>query len=120
MKYFFDTYAIVEIICNNKSYEKHQEEDITTSILNVGEIYYSLLREKGEEIADFWYEKLKQSAISVDIETVINAMKFKFENRTKNLSFIDCVGYTIAKDKGLKFLTGDKEFESMSNVEFVK
>ena len=32
----------------------------------------------------------------------------------------DCIGYIIAKRLGMKFLTGDKEFEGFENVEFVK
>ena len=30
------------------------------------------------------------------------------------------MGYKIAEEKGLVFLTGDKEFEGLHNVEFVK
>ncbi len=120
MKYFFDTYAIIEIIGENKGYDKYKEEEIATSILNIGELYYILLREKGEESADYWYKILKQSAFLVDVETIIKSMKFRFENKTKKFSFIDCVGYVIAKDKGLRFLSGDKAFENFDNVEFVK
>ncbi len=32
----------------------------------------------------------------------------------------DCIGYIFAKQLGIKFLTGDKEFENLDNVEFVK
>lgn len=120
MKYFFDTYAIIEIIRENKNYEKYKEEELVTSILNIGEMYYVLLKEKGEEVANYWYELLKQSAFLVDIETIIKAMKFRLENKAKKFSFIDCVGYVSAKDKGLRFLTGDKAFENLENVEFVK
>ncbi len=120
MKYFFDTYAIIEIIEENKNYEKYKEDDIITSILNVGELYYSLLKEKGEEAAETWHEKLKQSALLVDAEIIKTAMKFRFENKAKKLSFIDCVGYVLAKEKNLIFLTGDEGFEGMDNVEFVK
>lgn len=120
MKYFLDTYAIIEIIKKNKNYNKYEEEEIITSILNVGELYYSLLKEKGEKIADFWHESLKQTAIVPDIETVRKAMKFRFENKAKNFSFIDCVGYILAKERSLRFLTGDKAFEGFENVEFVK
>ncbi len=119
MAYFFDTYAIIEIIEDNKNYEKYKEEDIITSILNVGELYYSLLK-KNAEAAETWYEKLKQSAMLVDVETIKRAMKFRFENKNKKFSVIDCVGYILAKEKGLKFLTGDKGFENFENVEFVK
>lgn len=78
------------------------------------------MREKGEKTADFWHKKLQQSAIQIGIETIIKAMKFKFENKTKNLSFIDCAGYVIANENRLIFLTGDKGFEDVSDVEFVR
>jgi len=120
MRYFFDTYAIIEIIRKNESYEKYKEEEVATSILNVGELYYYLLKEKDEKLADFWYEKLKQTAVLVDIETVKKAMKFRFENKVKTFSFIDCVGYVIAKDRDLIFLTGDEGFKDIENVEFVR
>ena len=38
----------------------------------------------------------------------------------RNVSMTDCVGYILAKQLGIKFLTGDKEFEHLDNVEFVK
>ena len=120
MKYFFDTYAIIEIIKENKNYEKYKEEEIVTSILNIGEVYYILLREKDEETADYWYKILKHNAFLIDIEAIIKAMKFRFENKAKKFSFIDCVGYVIATDKSLRFLTGDRAFENLDNVEFVK
>ena len=37
-----------------------------------------------------------------------------------NLSYVDYIGYILAKQRNVKFLTGDKEFENMDNVEFVK
>lgn len=120
MRYFFDTYAIIEIIRKNKNYEKYFEAEIITSVLNLGELYYSLLREKGEKEANGWYDKLKQFALTVNSEVIRRAMKFRFDNKDRNLSFNDCVGYKIAEEKKLIFLTGDKEFEDLPNVEFVK
>lgn len=120
MKYFFDTYAIIEIIRENKVYEKYKDEEIVTSILNIGELFYILLREHGRETASYWYEKLKSIAMQVDIETVIKAMDFRFMHRRKKLSFIDCVGYILAKERNLKFLTGDPGFKDMENVQFEK
>ena len=120
MKYFFDTYALIEIIEDNKNYEKYKEEDVITSILNVGELYYSLLKKNAEDAAETWHEKLKQSALLVDAEIIKTAMKFRFGNKNKKFSFIDCVGYVLAKEKNLKFLTGDEGFKNMENVEFVK
>ena len=119
MKYFFDTYAIIEIIEENKNYDKYKEEEIITSILNVGELYYALLK-KNAEAAEIWHEKLKQSAVLVDAEIIKKAMKFRFENKNKKFSLVDGAGYIIAKERGLRFLTGDEGFKNFENVEFVK
>ena len=120
MGYFFDTYAIIEIIKGNKNYEKYKLEDIITSILNLGELYYAMLRDFDRQIADFWHEKLKTVSISVDSDIVIKAMKFRFENKKKGFSFIDCVGYILSNELDIIFLTGDPAFEGLPNVEFVK
>lgn len=32
----------------------------------------------------------------------------------------DCVGYVVSQRLGMKFLTGDKEFRGLPNVEFVQ
>jgi PIN domain nuclease of toxin-antitoxin system len=38
----------------------------------------------------------------------------------KKLSTIDCVGYSVANRLKIPFLTGDREFADMSNVQFVR
>lgn len=118
--YFFDTYAIIEIIKENKSYEKYGKEIIMTSVLNLGELYYYLLKNFDENIADDWKIKLEHNLLFIDADIITKAMIFKYKNKEKNFSFIDCVGYTLAKENNLIFLTGDKEFKDLENVEFVK
>lgn len=120
MAYFFDTYAIIEIVKDNENYQCYNKEEIITSILNLGELYHALLRDFNEEVANWWKEKLKGCYLSITEDVIVKAMKFKFENKSKNFSFIDCVGYILAKENNLKFLTGDKEFKDLENVEFVK
>ena len=118
--YFFDTYAIVEIIRKNRNYQPFFDEEIVTSILNIGELYYLLLREKGAQVAEEWHQKLANLAHGVDAGLVIAAMNFKFENRKRNLSFVDCIGYVTAMKNNMTFLTGDIEFRELPNVTFVK
>jgi len=42
------------------------------------------------------------------------------KSNKSNLSYVDCIGYILAKELKVGFLTGDREFEGMDNVEFVK
>ena len=119
MKYFFDTYALFEIINKNENYLRFSEEELVTSSLNLGELYYGFLKSGNKKTALRWFNQFRNHTIQVNEEIIRKAMDFKFENRKKNFSFIDCVGYMAAKEHNLLFLTGDKEFHSMANVEFV-
>lgn len=120
MKYFFDSYAIIEILKNNHNYARFSEVEIVTSDLNIGEVYYFMLKIFGKEKADLWYGRMNAKLIMADTNCVVNAMYFRFQNKKQKLSIIDCIGYQLALANSLKFLTGDKEFEHKENVEFVK
>lgn len=119
-RFFFDTYALVEITQNNPNYIKYFEELITISIFNLVELYYSLLKDLGEESAKVGYHRFRNCVIEFKYDIIFEAMKLKLENKNKKLSYTDCIGYTLALKNNLKFLTGDKGFEDMDNVEFVK
>ena len=51
MRYFLDTYAIIEIIKGNTNYKKFLNEELFTSIFNLYEFYYTSLRDYGESDA---------------------------------------------------------------------
>ncbi len=118
--FFFDSYAFFEILKANERYGKYKETEIVTTKLNLFELYFGILREKNEieakEILDIYYP----FAIDFDKEVIEEAAKFKNEFNKRNVSMTDCIGYILAKQLGIKFLTGDKEFENLENVEFVK
>ena len=46
--------------------------------------------------------------------------KLKLRKQGKKISYVDAIGYQTALESGTKFLTGDKEFEELENVEYVK
>ena len=119
--FFADTYAFVEYTKGNKAYLKYfLENKVFTTKLNLMELYYSALAEAGEEKAEEYYDSFLSLCIEVEDETVKEAMKFKYLQKKRNLSYVDAIGYKMAQGKGMRFLTGDKEFKEMENVEFVK
>ncbi len=120
MTYFFDTYALIEIIKNNEHYLPYRDEAILTSLLNLGELYQALLHKFNERLAEEWRKRLEGNYLTITEEVIVKAMQFRFKYKNKNFSFIDCVGYILARENNLKFLTGDKEFRDVENVEFVK
>jgi len=119
--FFFDTYALYEIIEGNKNYRSYiKNVAIVTTKLNLMELYYGLLVNYNEKTANDLYDKFLSYYTSIDDNSIKKAMIFRALNKKKDLSYIDCVGYIISKQRNIKFLTGDKEFEDMENVEFVK
>ncbi len=119
--FFFDTYALYEIYEGNENYKPYAfDVAIVTTRLNLMELHYVILLKKGKEIADSIYNQLAKFAIAIDDDIIKEANKFRALNKNKKMSYVDCIGYTLAKFNGIKFLTGDKEFADLDNVEFVK
>ena len=118
--YFFDTYAMIELIKTNPSYAVFLEEPVTTTKFNLAEVFYILLSEMGEEKARTEFAKFKDFEVDVTDEILIKAMKFRLKNKKKGFSYTDCIGYIFALENKLKFLTGDDAFKGLENVEFVK
>lgn len=118
--YFLDTYAMIEIVKGNKAYEKFSEQELFTCIFNLYEFYFSLLRNFNEEVAKKFFSEFKSKTIEIEDSHIFSASKSKLKHIKKKLSYSDCLGYAIALDYGMRFLTGDNEFKNFENVEFVK
>jgi predicted nucleic acid-binding protein len=120
MSYFLDTYAMIEIAKGNKKFEPYLDHDLHTSLYNLYEFYTILLRDFNETIAQEFFYQFKRHIVPIKDDHIFKASKFMLENSKKRLSYADCIGYIIARENGIKFLTGDKEFENLDNIEFVK
>ncbi|HLC92510.1 MAG TPA: PIN domain-containing protein [archaeon] len=119
-KYFFDTYAFIEILKGNPNYKKYQNVGVLTTKFNLMELHYWLLSAEGGESADKYYDKYEKFAAQIDSSDIKLATRFRLENKKANLSYADCLGYVMAKTRNALFLTGDKAFSGIKNVEFVK
>ena len=73
-----------------------------------------------EEIAKKYFLYFKKNMVLINDKYIFAASKFKLKYVKKCLSYADCLGYIIALKNDMKFLTGDKEFENLENVEFIK
>lgn len=123
-RYFLDTYALIEIAEKNHNFEKYTNAAISvTSDLNLMETKYILIRNYGTVVSEpivSLFEKISIAPTRVDL---LNASDFKLKMKKENnvnVSYIDATGYEIAKRIEAKFVTGDKAFEKLENVEFVK
>ena len=117
--YFFDSYAVIELIKGNPKFDRFKSSNAILTKLNLFEVDY-FLRRVGTEAAteEEIFDKYSNHVVDFRLETIRDATDLKINN--KSLSMTDCIGYRVAQEYGIKFLTGDKEFEGMPGVEFVK
>jgi len=118
--FFFDTYAFYEIINKNPNYSSYLDADITTTKLNIFELYFTFLKQRCGDLAEISLKKYYPFAIDFDENVIEEAAKIKFLLNKRDVSMVDCIGYALSKQLGIKFLTGDSVFQGMDNVEFVK
>jgi uncharacterized protein len=118
-KYFFDAYAIIEITKGNANYEQYLDSEIIINNFTFAELCYVWLKNKNAN-TESYIKKYSKHIASVNPEWIEEAMKFKIKWKDRKVSVPDCVGYIMAKELGIKFLTGDKEFKNIENVEFAK
>ncbi|MFH1895765.1 MAG: PIN domain-containing protein [archaeon] len=123
ISYFYDTYALIEYINENPKYKEYfQENKGVTTKLNLMELYYAMLKDINKEKAEIAFDSLLSMVTEIKDESIKEAMKLRldFKNKKLNISYVDAIGYQTSLENGIKFLTGDREFKGMKNVQFVK
>ncbi len=120
MTFFLDTYALVEILKGSNNYNEVAQKPCVMTKLNLLELHHVILREHNSKKADEVFEQLLNNCVSVEYVDFLTASKMRFNLKKQNVSFIDCVGYVIAQRMKVPFVTGDKEFENVENVLFIK
>lgn len=118
--FFADTYAIIEIIRGNPNYSEYTDSVLVTSKLNLMELYYHLLHDFDKDTAERYFKVYSRFVMPISNNSIRNGMQFKLAHKKEKVSYVDCVGYALALELGIRFLTGDRKFEDKDNVEFVK
>ncbi len=119
MKYFFDTSVLVEIASGDPQLELYLKEEYTFLSVNLAELYYVLLQKFDKKVAGFFHGFLASGAVELPISLIASALEFRYANKKRNLSYIDCFGYIYAKENGYLFLTKDTGFQGLDNVKFI-
>lgn len=118
--FFADTYALIELIGGNPNYKPYLSHLLLTSQYNLIELYYHLLHDYGQEIADRYLALYSEFTVPISDAAIQQGMKFKLQYKKEKVSYVDCIGYALAQQLGVKFLTGDQKFRDKEKVEFVK
>jgi len=117
--YFFDTYALFEILKANPAYQRFADEPIITTSLNLAELYYGLLKQDKSK-ADALFSSINPDLLEITPDIAKTAMKFRYTHKKAKLSMVDCIGYALARHHNIPFLTGDQGFSKIEHVEYVK
>jgi len=88
------------------------------SVINWGEIYYSILHGASKEMADSKSHEIAGMRIELvpvdarNLELVRQAAVFK---ATRKMSYADCFAAALAKIHDAELVTGDRDFKAVEN-----
>ena len=89
--------------------------DLLMSVVNLGEVWYSIARTNSPEIADQYIHEIKGMGIEIvdaDWQLTRQAAAFKVNGK---ISYGDCFAAALAKVKKAELVTGDKEFKALQD-----
>ena len=112
MALFHEEFAAdeVEKLLAQAAVDRH---NLLMSVVNWGEIYYSVMRGASAEMAEQKAREIAAMPIEIvpaDLQQTHQAAIFK---ATKKMSYADCFGAALAKIKNAEFVTGDPEFKEI-------
>ena len=120
--YVLDTWAVIAYLEDEPSGEQvedmiataHEEQiPIYMSVINVGEVWYTIAREVSEEEANASVKMLRDLRIqfeNADWELTQEAARFKSQHK---MSYADAFAAALAKTKKADLITGDNEFKPL-------
>ena len=85
------------------------------TILNVGEVWYSVARQTSENEADQAIAELKELGIEfADADWKLTRIAAAYKSKHK-MSYADCFAAALAKEERAELVTGDKEFKEVQD-----
>ncbi len=118
--YVLDTWAVIAYLEDEPSGEQveeliasaHEEQvPIYMSVVNVGEVWYTLARKVSEQDANASVKSLHDLRIQFeDADWILTQEAARFKSHNK-MSYADCFAAALAKAKKAELVTGDKEFK---------
>src|SRR3989344_6984635 len=94
--------------------DAHEDEvPLKMSILNVGEVWYSVARQTSENEADQAIAELKELGIEfADADWKLTRIAAAYKPKHK-MSYADCFAAALAKEERAELVTGDREFKQV-------
>jgi len=120
--YVMDASALVTFFEDRAGAEKVEEllvnaaeakRSLFMSVVNWGEVYYSIWRSRGEGVANEKLREISQlpiDVIDVDMPTAKLAARFKAECK---LPYADCFAAALAQQRKAALITSDSDFKAI-------
>ena len=128
-RYVFDSYALLAFLEDEKGadlVEKALREVVANkargflSVINWGEIYYSIMRERGQGEAEVVLTHVAGYPLElVDVDLNLTKVAARLKGRYR-IAYADCFTAALAKKNKAVVLTGDPEFKLLENEVEVK
>jgi len=124
--YVLDSWALMAFFRDEPAAEQVEDmleqaaagrRKLLLSVINWGEIYYSILRADGEAIAE---QKIREIAalpieiVPVESDLVLTRQAAQFKAKHK-ISYADCFTAALAKIRKAELITGDTEFKQVEH-----
>jgi uncharacterized protein len=122
-QFLYDSYAVMAYLSDNPNYRSYFEESNGyLTKLNLMEISYRTLELHGAKAATEVVNLFAKYTFDFGASDIVGSTKLrlKLKKEDRNISYADALGYFLALKNKLMFLTGDREFEGLENVEFIK
>jgi len=123
--YVLDSYALIAHLEDEAGGEqvrkilraaKAGKTKLYLSVINLGELYYNTLRERGREKADealFITEQLPITITNADMTITLEAARLKGKHA---VAYADCFAAALGVQKKAKVVTGDPEFKKFGGT----
>ena len=119
-----DTYAIIAFLQDESGADtvrnlflKAEEGSIklAMSVINLGEVWYTIARATSPETADRYVQEIRGVAIEIeDADWTVTRLAATY-NANSNISYADCFTAALARIRKGEIVTGDKEFKLLEN-----
>lgn len=122
---FYDSYAVLAYISGEKAFARYFDDARSFGALtklNLMEIYFRTAKLHGHKAARQVIDRFSRYLVDFDIDDIASSMKLREElmKKRKDISYVDALGYHLARKMKIAFVTGDRHFKDMDNVTFVK
>ncbi|MCF6269195.1 MAG: type II toxin-antitoxin system VapC family toxin [Melioribacteraceae bacterium] len=123
-KYVLDSYALFSYIEGERGAKIvaeilksgiNNKVEIFMSVINWGEVYYTVLREQDKRAAELYLKTIERYPITIVDVSKTSTLESAEIKAFYKMSYADAFAVSLAINKKANLVTGDKEFESISD-----